>query len=102
MPTPQTDLVPFTPPSPAVRRAPIAVHPEPLDPLSAKRAKQAARDRAFTREQQQVIGEILETWWNMKMAGIETAKVVEATEKLPADIAALRAEFEDMKARLFR
>jgi hypothetical protein len=72
---------------------------QPLDPLTAKRAKQARRDAAFTREQQQVIGEILETWWNQKMAGIETQKVIEATETLPRELAELAMRVEMLEGK---
>jgi len=71
-------------------------HGEPVpaghfeDPLTAKRKREAFINAAFTREQQQAIGMILERWWSQKMAGIDTQKVIEATVDMPRQIAELR------------
>jgi hypothetical protein len=79
-----------------VRPAPAAfvASTEPDDPLTAKRKREAFINAAFTREQQQAIGMILERWWGQKMAGIETGKVIEATEHLPRAIAELSEKLE--------
>lgn len=81
-----------------ITQAPAFISPpaEPDDPLTAKRKREAFINAAFTREQQQAIGMILERWWGQKMAGIETGKVIEATEKIPQQIAELREELRKL------
>lgn len=69
------------------------------DPLQAKRDRQAFLDRQFTRDQQRAIGMILENWWRMKMAGIETQRVAEAVEEHPRRIAELEREVAELKSR---
>lgn len=93
---PNEEVTPYVPPA----------QPEPgpfvpVDNLQAKRERQALIDRAFTREQQKAIGLILETWWGMKMAGIETQKIAEVLAGV-ADVNQLRAEVEALKDRLAR
>jgi hypothetical protein len=80
-------LIPRTSPA-------FVAYTEPDDPLTAKRKREAFINAAFTREQQQAIGMILERWWGQKMAGIETSKVIEATEHLPRAIAELSEKLE--------
>ena len=84
------DFVAETKPSAAV------YSPEPDDSLTAKRKREAFINAAFKREQQQAIGMILERWWGQKMAGIETSKVIEATETMPQQIAELQRRMNQL------
>lgn len=79
---------------------PQAQPPAFVDNLQAKRQRQAFIDSQFTREQQKALGMILETWWGMKMAGIETQRVAQAVEEHPRRLNALEADVEALKARV--
>lgn len=78
----EDEVAPYVPP---------AASAGPIDNLQAKREREAFLNRAFTREQQQAIVMILDRWWSQKMAGIETGKVIEATEHLPKALRDLEA-----------
>lgn len=85
---------------------PVTIYAPPLvasterdDPLTAKRKREAFINAAFTREQQQAIGMILERWWSQKMAGIETGKVIEATETMPRELAELRRRICELEQK---
>jgi hypothetical protein len=80
----------------AVPESAISASHEPDDPLTAKRKREAFINAAFTREQQQAIGMILERWWGQKMAGIDTQKVIEATVDMPRQIAELREKLRNL------
>jgi hypothetical protein len=74
--------------------------PAPIDNLEAKRQRESFINAHLTLDQQRAIGMILERWWAQKMAGIETGKVIEATEHLPAKMRELEQEIADLRARI--